>query len=206
VTQDTATVTLADIVHVLESGAQDFDAGGERAGVSLLDHGLQCAYLLRCRRPDDLELQVAGLVHDIGQTLTGSDEAAHGEAAAHFVRPVLGSRVAALVRLHVPAKRYLVSTRPGYLARLSRASLESLAEQGGPMDADEAAAFASRPYALDAAELRRCDDNAKKLHAVVYPLADWLPALAQVAARACVRATTASPPGARLTATRTVQN
>jgi predicted HD phosphohydrolase len=183
VTSDTLAVGLDDIVHVLGSGATDLDAGGERAGFSLLDHGLQCAYLLRCRRPDDVELQVAGLVHDIGQTLTGNDEAAHGEAAARFVRPVLGSRVAALVRLHVPAKRYLVATRPGYLARLSRASLESLEAQGGPMDAAEAAAFACRPYALDAAELRRCDDNAKNVNAIVDPLEDWLPVLSAVAAR-----------------------
>jgi predicted HD phosphohydrolase len=182
-TQDTLAVGLDDIVHVLASGAQDFDAGGERAGFSLLDHGLQCAHLLRCRRPDDVELQVAGLVHDIGQTLTGNDETAHGEAGARFVRPVLGSRVAALVRLHVPAKRYLVATRPGYLARMSRASIESLQAQGGPMDAAEAAGFAARPYALDAAELRRCDDNAKNPSANVDPLEDWLPVLSAVAAR-----------------------
>jgi predicted HD phosphohydrolase len=183
VTQDTLAVGLDDIIHVLASGASDLDAGGERAGFSLLDHGLQCAYLLRCRRPDDVELQVAGLVHDIGQTLTGNDEAAHGEAAARFVRPVLGSRIAALVRLHVPAKRYLVATQPGYLARLSRASLESLVAQGGPMGAAEAATFAARPYALDAAELRRCDDNAKNVNAIVDPLEDWLPVLSAVAAR-----------------------
>jgi predicted HD phosphohydrolase len=183
VTQDTLAVSLDDVIHVLESGARDFDAGGERAGFSLLDHGLQCAHLLRCRRPDDVELQIAGLVHDIGQTLTGNDEAAHGEAAARFVRPVLGSRVAALVRLHVPAKRYLVATRPGYVERMSRASLESLAAQGGPMNAAEAAEFASRPYALDAVELRRCDDNAKKLGATVDSLVEWLPVLSAVAAR-----------------------
>jgi predicted HD phosphohydrolase len=182
-TVDTAAVTLDDDIYVLASGAQDLDAGGERAGFSLLDHGLQCAHLLRRLRPDDVELQVAGLVHDIGQTLTGNDEAAHGEAAARFVRPVLGSRVAALVRLHVPAKRYLVATQPDYRDRLSPASRESLATQGGPMDAAEAAVFASRPYALDAAELRRCDDLAKDAHAVVDPLDDWLPVLSAVAAR-----------------------
>jgi predicted HD phosphohydrolase len=182
-TQDTLAVSLDDVVHVLTTGAQDFDAGGERAGFSLLDHGLQCAHLLRCRHPDDVELQVAGLVHDIGQTLTGNDEAAHGEAAAHFVRPVLGSRVAALVRLHVPAKRYLVATQPDYTASLSRASLESLAAQGGPMGAAEAAAFAARPYAMDATELRRCDDNAKNVNAIVDPLEEWLPVLSAVAAR-----------------------
>jgi predicted HD phosphohydrolase len=183
VTQDTLAISLDDVVHVLSSGAHDFDAGGERAGFSLLDHGLQCAHLLRCLHPDDVELQVAGLVHDIGQTLTGNDEAAHGEAAARFVRPVLGSRVAALVRLHVPAKRYLVATQPDYAARLSQASLDSLAAQGGPMGAAEAATFASRPYAMDATELRRCDDNAKNVHAIVDPLEDWLPVLSAVAAR-----------------------
>ena len=43
--------------------ARDADDEG---GLSILDHGLQCADLIRAARPDDVELQVAGLVHDLG--------------------------------------------------------------------------------------------------------------------------------------------
>lgn len=176
-------VTMDDLLAVLAEGANDFDAGGERAGFSLLDHGLQCAALLAERHPDDEELQVAGLVHDIGQTLTDNDEAVHGDAAADFVEPLLGFRVAALVRLHVPAKRYLVATDAAYAATLSPASIASLRAQGGPMTAAEMKLWETTPHALDAVELRRCDDAAKVAGAAVPALDHWLPALAAVRRR-----------------------
>ena len=36
-----------------------------------LDHGLQCAALLEVSDPDDLELQVAGLIHDLAHPWDG---------------------------------------------------------------------------------------------------------------------------------------
>jgi gamma-butyrobetaine dioxygenase len=65
------------------------------------------------------------------------------------------------VRLHVAAKRYLCAVEPGYFDRLSEASVYTLGVQGGPMNEEEAAAFAAGPYAQDAVTLRRWDEAAK---------------------------------------------
>lgn len=76
--------------------------GGPPAGGSLdlHDHALQTAALLRRGHPSDKELQVAGLVHGIGQLLHPGDETGHADHAADAVRSLLGERVARLVRLH----------------------------------------------------------------------------------------------------------
>lgn len=66
-------------------------------------HALRTAALLRRSRPADKELQVAGLVHDIGQLLSPGDQAGRAECAAEAVRPLLGERVYRLVRHHGPA-------------------------------------------------------------------------------------------------------
>ncbi|MDN3025618.1 HD domain-containing protein [Streptomyces sp. S.PB5] len=63
-------------------------------------HALRTAALLRRSRPADKELQVAGLVHDIGQLLCPGDETARAQRAADAVRPLLGERVYRLVRRH----------------------------------------------------------------------------------------------------------
>jgi predicted HD phosphohydrolase len=65
------------------------------------------------------------------------------------------------VRLHVAAKRYLVATQPGYLASLSKASLQSLALQGGPMSEAEVEAFLAQPTAQAALRLRGYDELGK---------------------------------------------
>ena len=64
---------------------------------------LRTAALLRRSRPADKELQVAGLVHGIGQLLCPGDETRRAEHAAEAVRPLLGERVYRLVRHHGPA-------------------------------------------------------------------------------------------------------
>ncbi|MEU6574913.1 hypothetical protein [Streptomyces sp. NPDC046805] len=62
------------------------------------EHALRTAALLRRGRPADKELQLAGLVHAIGQLLHSGDEAGQADRAADAVRPLLGERVAGLVR------------------------------------------------------------------------------------------------------------
>lgn len=140
----------------------------------LLDHSLQTAAVLRRTHPADVELQIAGLVHDVGHMLQPGDDDLHGELAAAFVRPVLGPRVAALVRLHVPAKRYLVTTEPRYRETLDALSIVSLEHQGGAMDAEEMAAFAGEEHCADALALRRADEAGKVPDLVVPGLATWL--------------------------------
>jgi predicted HD phosphohydrolase len=138
--------------------------------VDLLAHGLQCADVLSSLYPDDVGLQLAGLVHDVGHAVDGARD--HASAGAAFVRPLLGSRVADLVGLHVEAKRYLAATEA---YELSHASVVSLARQGAAMTLLEAEAFRRRPPAGGAIALRRADEAAKVVGRSVPGLETWAP-------------------------------
>ncbi|WP_372344426.1 HD domain-containing protein [Streptomyces sp. KL116D] len=144
-------------VRLPEARGTPLDRSGDP--VDLHDHALQTAALLRRSRPSDKELQVAGLVHDLGHLLSPGDDAGHADRAAEAVRGLLGERVARLVRLHVPAKRYLAAVEPG--RGLSAQSSLTLGAQGGPMTAREVAAFEADPLAEDAVTLRQADDAGK---------------------------------------------
>jgi len=149
-------------------------------GLLELDHALQCAAELKSIKPDDLQLQVAGLVHDIchGQCHIRD----HDRVGAAAVRLVFGDRVANLVGLHVNAKRYLVVADESYRERLSAVSLKTLELQGGTMDAAEIAAFEAHPDAQDACLLRKADEAAKEPGRDVPGLDAWTDALRHVAA------------------------
>jgi predicted HD phosphohydrolase len=146
-----------------------------------LDHALQCAWILSKERPDDDELVIAGLVHDVGHRL-GSDEE-HGTVGAEIVRPLLGDRVADLVAAHVPAKRYLVATEPSYADVLSPLSTVSLGRQGGTANAEEMAVWERLPVFADALVLRGADDRAKVPGRAVPSLEQWLPLVVSQVAR-----------------------
>jgi gamma-butyrobetaine dioxygenase len=105
-------------------------------------------------------LVAAALLHDVGH-LTGGDDARHGLAGAAWLSAWFGPAVTEPVRLHVAAKRYLCVTSSGYFALLSAESVRTLALQGGPMTAAEAAAFEAGPYFADAVAVRRWDEAAK---------------------------------------------
>jgi predicted HD phosphohydrolase len=149
--------------------------------VDILAHSLQCADRLAEAAPLDVELQLAGLTHDVGHILPGAHnlpgaheaEDLHGEVGGGFVADVLGHGVARLVELHVPAKRYLVATDPAHAGRLTMGSTISLAAQGGPMDAQEVAAFEADPDGPRAVALRRADESAKDPHATTSTLDRW---------------------------------
>ncbi|MCU1460551.1 MAG: metal-dependent phosphohydrolase [Acidimicrobiales bacterium] len=149
--------------------------------IDILQHSLQCAEELAGARPDDAELQVAGLVHDLGHLLAPGDPEGHGRHGAGAVRDLLGDRVAALVELHVPAKRYLVATDASYASRLSPGSTTSLAHQGGPLSAAERAELDADPHLADALILRRADDTAKDPARMVPGLDRWHPVVTRVA-------------------------
>lgn len=138
-------------------------------------HGLQCAYELQVQFPDDIELQLAGLVHDVAHRVTS--EAMHGIVGAEIIRPMLGNRVAELVELHVDAKRYLVTVDPTYRSMLSPVSIHTLELQGGDMNHEERLAFETNPHALDAMKLRRADEAAKVDGREVPGLDHWEPIL-----------------------------
>jgi predicted HD phosphohydrolase len=149
----------------------------EMEGLSELDHALQCAEVLRVLAPDDLELQIAGLLHDVGAA--HGSEHAHGRIGAEALRPLFGERIAELVRLHVDAKRYLVSADPAYRATLSPVSRMTLEQQGGVMSAAEQVTFEASPFHRDAIRLRSADDLAKTPGKPTAGLQSWLPMLKQ---------------------------
>ncbi len=139
-----------------------------------LDHALQTAAVLRQDFPDDIELAVAGLVHDIGHLLPGVGDAEHAEAGAEAVREALGDRVAGPVGLHVEAKRYLVARQNAYVGVLAADSVASLALQGGPMSAEEQQEFERLPHAQRALDLRRADERGKVDGLAVAGLEEWM--------------------------------
>jgi predicted HD phosphohydrolase len=171
-------------------GALDASRGADdEGGLPILDHCLQCADLLAVARPDDLELQVAGLVHDLGWLEPDAGgwrlrpNAAHDVNGRELVGELLGTRVAALVGGHVAAKRYLLTTEPTYHDVLSARSETTLGFQGGLMTAAEVDAFASRADRDDLVTLRRADDRAKVRGKVVPPLDTWRDAVERLASR-----------------------
>ncbi len=170
----------AVVVLLRRSGAAE-EPNEDLAGLTILNHGLQCAARLRHTDPDDAELQLAGLLHDVGHLLPGGREEQHGAVGAAFVRPVLGDRIAALVAAHVPAKRYLVSVERTYRDRLSAGSRRTLSMQGEGMTREESAVFVDLPHAESALRLRRADEAAKDPNADVPGLDAWLPTLTLVA-------------------------
>jgi predicted HD phosphohydrolase len=148
--------------------------------VDALAHALQCGALLRNGQPDDLELAVAGLVHDISDIADPNDHRDHDRRGAELVRPLLGDRVAALVGAHVIAKRYLVATDAVYRASLSRRSIETLEEQGDALAEPE---LLDNPDFEAMLTLRRADERAKRTDIVVADLETWRPALEEIAGR-----------------------
>jgi phosphonate degradation associated HDIG domain protein len=176
---------IAHIVALVDAhGANQY--GNEP--VTQRDHALQCAAL--AEQAGAAPSVIAGaLLHDIGhlldqhaelgrrQPIDRQHEAIGGGWVARWFQP----EVAAIVRLHVPAKRWLCGTEPDYFATLSPASVRSLSLQGGPFAAAEAAAFATLPQAADAIAVRRWDDLAKQPDRITPPLEHFLPTL-----RACL--------------------
>jgi predicted HD phosphohydrolase len=174
------TMTSVDALFALLSASAAHDDG---EAVDLLAHGLQCAHVLSLESPADLELQVAGLVHDVYHAVDPTADAVHDREGARLVEPLLGSRVARLVAGHVIAKRYLISTDPSYGDVLSPRSVETLGHQGGGLDADGLRRFERSPDRDAMLALRRADDRAKVPGAVVPSLSHWRPVVEEVAAR-----------------------
>ena len=151
---------LVDVViALLEAGAEV--TYGER--VTMLEHALQTAAVALAEGGDD-DLVLAALLHDLGHVLGDAGAwglPTHAEVGARALQPLLAPAVVEPIRLHVDAKRWLVATDETYEAQLSEASVASLAEQGGPFDDAEAAAFDAVPGAARGVALRRWDDDGK---------------------------------------------
>jgi len=170
--------SVEDVIELFERwGADHYDEE-----VSQLDHALQCAALARASTAAP-SLVVASLLHDIGHLLDLDDHAGdvgdftidhhHELRGARELATLFPPEVTAPIALHVEAKRYCCAVDPSYLGSLSPGSLRSLATQGGPMTADEAARFKALPRAADAIALRRWDDQGKVDGLEVVPLSAY---------------------------------
>jgi predicted HD phosphohydrolase len=174
-----ATATRADFGRLVLAlvRAKDQNDGEE---VDLLTHGLQTAAILHRQEPSDVELHLAGLVHDIGTVLWPNRPKTHARSGASFVEPLLGPRVAWLVAHHQEAKRYLVAVDPDYVHHLSPHSIDTLSVQGGPLSQRECARLRAEPLIDRLLMLRRADDRAKAPGRQVPGLEQWLPVLEAV--------------------------
>jgi predicted HD phosphohydrolase len=173
----TAPGSVDELLTLLARGDGVFD----EPEIDGLFHALQCAAKLQAAHPDDPELAVAGLVHDIADIAFPHDHGDHATRGAALVEPLLGPRVARLVRAHVAAKRYLVATDPEYRNRLSPRSIETLRLQGDALDATEVSRLAADPDLAAILALRRADEAAKDAAAAPPGLESWRTVLEQVA-------------------------
>jgi phosphonate degradation associated HDIG domain protein len=158
--------SVADVLALFERFGDD--TYGE--DVTQTEHALQCAAIAEADGASEA-LIVAALLHDVGHLVhldeTGEVADAtviddvHEAVGARVLARVFGPEVTGPIALHVTAKRYRCATEPGYAEGLSPASVQSLAIQGGPLDAEACATFAAHPAATDAIRLRGYDDWGK---------------------------------------------
>jgi phosphonate degradation associated HDIG domain protein len=182
-------MNIADEVFAL------FDTRGSGAyfgeAVSMTEHALQAAHFAQLDgAPAWLEL--AALLHDVGHLVEDVpddiadwvSDAHHENIGGRWLAPRFGAEIAAVVQLHVPAKRYLCATDAGYFAKLSPASVHTLALQGGPMSALEVSAFELQPQHREAVQVRRWDDRGKVAGLRTHSLAHYRDLIERHAVRA----------------------
>jgi [1-hydroxy-2-(trimethylamino)ethyl]phosphonate dioxygenase len=136
--------------------------------VSMTEHALQAAFFAQTAGAPP-GLIVAALLHDIGHLVDDvptdiadwTMDAHHEQVGSRWLARRFRPEVSEPVRLHVPAKRYLLATDTGYFAKLSPASVITLKLQGGPMAAHEVAKFETELFYKEAVRVRQWDDQGK---------------------------------------------
>ncbi len=171
---------IAELLTLKAEGTYGLSAINQR------QHALQAALLAEAQGCPEA-LIVACLLHDIGHMVhnlgenpaeAGVDDE-HERLGQEFLAPWFGPEVTEPVRLHVAAKRYLCATEADYFARLSPDSVLSLSLQGGPMSAEEVAAFNALPQSAAAVQLRRFDEMAKVKGLQTPPVEHFMPYVAR---------------------------
>jgi len=155
--------------------------------VSMTEHMLQAAWFAQSAAAAP-SLVLAALLHDVGHLVEDVPEdladwthdAHHEEVGSRWLAQRFPAGVSEPVRLHVPAKRYLCATDPGYFSLLSPASVVTLGLQGGPMNAAEIARFEAEPHWRDAVAVRRWDDQGKIAGLATPALASYAPLIEQL--------------------------
>lgn len=155
--------------------------------VTMAEHMLQGAHLAE-QQGESEEIIVATLLHDIGHftsefgtfSMEDTHDKHHEEAGADILEQFFPSIVTDCVRHHVAAKRYICATDPAYFGQLSVASIHSLKLQGGPMNADEVAAFETHPNVRDIVKVRYLDDAGKVAGMVTPGFSHYAPMVQRV--------------------------
>ena len=182
---------MSPIDHLVELFAGDGLDSYLGEEVSIATHMLQAAALAESAGADAC-LVAASLLHDVGHFTEigrGRTDAQHLESTDHrdqesgadWLAQWFPADVSEPVRLHVMAKRYLCAVEPGYLGKLSPASVHTLSPQGGPLTAADARAFERLPHALAAVSVRRWDDAAKDPAVTPPPFEHFRPLLSALA-------------------------
>lgn len=136
--------------------------------VTMAEHMLQGACFAEQQGEPEIII-VSALLHDIGHftsefgtfSMDDTHDKHHEEAGAAVLERFFPSLVVDCVREHVAAKRYICATDPAYYDELSPASIHSLKLQGGPMNAEEIAAFEKNPNIKEIVRVRHLDDAGK---------------------------------------------
>lgn len=138
--------------------------------ISMGEHMLQSAYYAE-QKNSCAAVITAALLHDFGHlilelpediTAKGID-GYHEDIGAKFLAPYFPQQIIDGIALHVQAKRYLCAIKPSYHDQLSQASKDTLAVQGGPMNALQVADFEMQPFYKDALQVRLFDDLGKHI-------------------------------------------
>eukprot|EP00746_Dinoflagellata_sp_MGD_P165328 gnl/MRDRNA2_/MRDRNA2_94532_c0_seq1.p1 gnl/MRDRNA2_/MRDRNA2_94532_c0~~gnl/MRDRNA2_/MRDRNA2_94532_c0_seq1.p1 ORF type:complete len:248 (+),score=47.68 gnl/MRDRNA2_/MRDRNA2_94532_c0_seq1:75-818(+) len=165
--EDSIQRTLKQIRHMMtERGDSLYDKFSTQE-----EHGRMTAYMAMQNGASDSTV-AACYLHDIGHLLLNEhagrgdfldSDKVHEEIGARFLKRAFPLDVTEVVRLHVDAKRYLCTVDPEYHSGLSEASQRSFELQGGCLSEAEAAAWISQPFAQQAAQLRKWEDEGKRL-------------------------------------------
>lgn len=124
-------------------------------------HALSSAFNAKLAHADD-ELVIATLLHDVGHLLTWDNLRRHADigvidhdrAGGDYLEQLgFSHRVCELVRGHVEARRYLVTTSDPYAARLTPSAIMALELNGGPMTGEQVDAFRANPHSHDCLQL-----------------------------------------------------
>ena len=136
--------------------------------ITQVSHAIQTSLAIK-EMGGDREIQLSGLLHDIGHLLSRPIEPESGIDDRHeFFGGIwlknnnFTERVYKPIIMHVDAKRYLCSKEWGYYENLSNASRTSFKLQGGWMTQYEKERFENEKFFKEAIMLRRADDMAKK--------------------------------------------
>ena len=157
-------------IDALFAWYEDVGASHYDEQVTQLAHALQTAAHARQNGATDIEIGAA-LLHDVGHFLVREHreqgdflqrDLEHEIVGAAWLSQFFPAELAQLVRLHVPAKRWLCATDQDYWNGLSDASKHSLEVQGGLMQPHEIAAFEAQEGWQAAVALRKYDDLGKE--------------------------------------------